>query len=308
MHVKLGLLTACLPQASLTEVAAWASRAGYETLDLAAWPAGSEDPLEPCHIDVAALDAQAATDVRSLLDEHGLGLAALTYFENNLHADLRRRDEINAHLERCIDAAALLGAPTVCTFIGRDVTATVKENMRQAERTFPALAKRAESQGVKLAIENCVMEGWHPDGYPGNLAYSPDLWEWMFDLGLYLTFDPSHALWLGIEPVAALTPYLDRLAHAHAKDTECWPDRRNHFSFFGPAVDRTDPWDGGWWRYRLPGLGEVDWSAYVTALARGGYQGTLAVEHEDPVWEGSQQRVQEGLVLAQHTLAPLLER
>ena len=36
------------------------------------------------------------------------------------------------------------------------------------------------------------MEGWHPDGYPGNLAYSPELWEWMFSLGLKLNFDPSH--------------------------------------------------------------------------------------------------------------------
>ena len=105
-------------------------------------------------------------------------------------------------------------------------------------------------------IENCVMEGWHPDGYPGNLAYSPELWEWMFELGLYLNFDPSHLLWLGIDPVAALRPYVDRVVHAHAKDAETFPEQRNRFGFFGRTATREqDPWDMGWWRYRIPGLG-----------------------------------------------------
>ena len=42
---------------------------------------------------------------------------------------------------------------------------------------------------MKIIIENCVMEGWHPDGYPANLAYSPELWEWLTTkLGLYLNW------------------------------------------------------------------------------------------------------------------------
>ena len=83
------------------------------------------------------------------------------------------------------------------TFIGRDPGRSVAENLREAERVFPPLVDYAGERGVRLMIENCVMEGWHPDGYPGNLAYSPELWEWMFELGLYLNFDPSHLLWLG---------------------------------------------------------------------------------------------------------------
>ena len=105
-------------------------------------------------------------------------------------------------------------------------------------------------------IENCVMEGWHPDGYPGNLAYSPELWEWMFELGLYLNFDPSHLLWLGIDPVEALRPYVDRVAHAHAKDAETFPASATATgSSAGPRRAKQDPWDMGWWRYRIPGLG-----------------------------------------------------
>ena len=83
------------------------------------------------------------------------------------------------------------------------------------------------------------MEGWHPDGYPGNLAYSPELWEWMFALGLKLNFDPSHLMWLGIDPVdRARSPYVAHVAHVQAKDIQCDAERRNRYGFFGKAVGR----------------------------------------------------------------------
>lgn len=301
--MKLGLFTACLPEATLAEVASWAGDAGFQALELAAWPSGLPGPFQTSHVDPQALDERAAEEVRSLLARHGLEVSALAYYENNLHPDPVRRGEINAHLRACIDAAAVLGCPAVGTFIGRDPGATVSENLRAAECLFGALADHAAGSGVKLMIENCVMEGWHPDRYPGNLAYSPELWEWMFELGLYLNYDPSHLIWLGIEPVAALAPYVHRVAQVHAKDVESSPQRRARFGFLGPAVDPSDPWDGGWWRYRLPGLGQLDWRAILATLAGGGFDGVLSVEHEDPEWDGSEERVKEGLLIAQRTLA-----
>jgi sugar phosphate isomerase/epimerase len=152
-----------------------------------------------------------------------------------------------------------------------------------------------------------VMEGWHPDGAPGNLAYSPELWEWMFGLGLYLNFDPSHLLWLGIDPVEALRPYVDRVIHAHAKDAEVFPAERNRYGFFGRLGNREqDPWDMGWWRYRLPGSGEVDFRRYLDTLYEGGFDGVLSVEHEDPIWGGSTEKVLRGLEIGQRNLRPLV--
>jgi sugar phosphate isomerase/epimerase len=238
---------------------------------------------------------------------NGLELSSLAYYDNNLHPDPAEREANITHVRACIDAAAALGGVPVGTFIGRDPGRSVADNLREAERVFPPLVDYADERGVKLMIENCVMEGWHPDGYPGNLAYSPELWEWMFDLGLYLNFDPSHLLWLGIEPVAALRPYVDRVAHAHAKDAETFSDQRNRFGFFGRTATRDeDPWDMGWWRYRLPRLGQVDFPHYVDALYEGGFEGVLSVEHEDPVWGGSPQKVEQGLEIAHRNLRPLL--
>jgi len=303
--MKLGLLTACLPKRPLADIAAWASGHGYEALEVAAWPALGDRPFTATHLDAESYDRD---QVLNLFAEHGLTLSSLAFYDNNLHPDPAEREAINAHVLRCIDAAADLGCPTVGTFVGRHPGLSVRDNLAQAETVFAPLVDRAGERGVKLIIENCVMEGWHPDGYPGNLAYSPELWEWMFSLGLYLNYDPSHLCWIGIDPVAAVRPYVDHIPHAQAKDIELFPDRRNHYGYYGKALTRDDPWDVGWWRYRVPGLGQVDWVRLVDALYEGGFDGVLSVEHEDPVWGGSEDRVEVGLEVAHRTLRPLLVR
>jgi sugar phosphate isomerase/epimerase len=307
--MKLGFLSACMPERSLEDVAAWAGAHGYEALELAAWPTLGDRPFTAAHLKVDnGFDEREAERVLTILDNNGLTLSALAYYDNNLHPDPAERAAIATHVRACVDAAALLGGVPVGTFVGRDPTKSVAENLRDAETTvLPPLVAHAGERGIKLMIENCVMEGWTPDGAPGNLAYSPELWEWMFEQGLYLNFDPSHLLWLGIDPVAAVRPYVDRVIHAHAKDAETFPERRNHYGFFGRLAQReTDPWDMGWWRYRIPGLGEVDFGAYVDALYEGGFDGVLSVEHEDPVWGGTPQKVEQGLRMARRHLRPLI--
>jgi sugar phosphate isomerase/epimerase len=307
--MKLGLLTSCLPGWSLEEIAGWAGQHGYEALELAAWPSVGDRPFTASHVAADRFDGAESERVRAALDSNGLELSALAYYDNNLAPDPTEREVFHVHLRACIDAAAELGGVPVGTFIGRDPGRTVSENLREAERVMPPLVDYAGERGVNLMIENCVMEGWHPDGAPGNLAYSPELWEWMFGLGLYLNFDPSHLLWLGIDPVEALRPYVDRVIHAHAKDAEVFPAERNRFGFFGRLGNREqDPWDMGWWRYRLPGSGEVDFRRYLDTLYEGGFDGVLSVEHEDPIWGGTTEKVLQGLEIGQGNLRPLVVR
>ena len=304
--MKLGFLTACLPELPLADIAAWAETRGYQALEVAVWPSTGSRDFEASHINVADFGREQADEVTALFDRHGLTLSSLAYYENNLHPDLSRRAEIAAHVKRAVDAAALLGVETVGTFIGRHPGLSVKENIALADKELPPLVEYAGERGVKIIIENCVMEGWHPDGYPGNIAYSPELWEWMFSLGLYLNYDPSHLLWLGIDPVTALRPYLDRIPHAQAKDAQLDPRARDRYGFFGKTLEREHPWDEGWWRYRVPGRGDVDWRGVVDALYEGGFTGVLSVEHEDPVWSGTEEKVKQGLDIAYQTLRPLI--
>ena len=305
--MKLGFITACFPSLTLEQVATRAADLGYQALEVAAWPALGDRPFTATHIAAEHLDQAKADDVRALLDKHGLEISALAYYDNNLHPDPTERAAVNAHVRATIDAAALLGVPYTGTFIGRDWTKSVKENMAESREVFRPLTDYAGERGVKVLIENCVMEGWHPDGYPGNLAYSPELWEFMFsELDLYLNYDPSHLTWIGIDPLAVIEPYIDRIPHWQAKDVELFPEKRNRYGWPGKSIERDDPWDVGWWRYRVPGLGQVDWRRIIDKFYELGYDGVCSVEHEDPVWGGTVEKVEIGLRIAAQTLQPLL--
>ncbi len=303
--MKLGFLTACLPTWSLADIAAWAEKTGYEALEIAVWPSTGGRDFEASHLPVASWDQGETERTRALLDQHGLACQSLAYYENNLHPDEARREEIRTHLRSVIDAAQALGVPTVGTFIGRDPSLSVADNLRKGEQILPELVEYAGERDVKIVVENCVMEGWHPDGYPGNLAYSPELWEWMFDLGFYLNWDPSHLTWIGIDPVETILPYADKILHAQAKDVQLDTRARNRCGFFG-TVYKSNPWDMGWWRYRVPGLGDVDWTRVVDRLYEAGFDGVLSVEHEDPLWGGTPEKVLTGLEISYRTLRPLI--
>ena len=304
--MKLGFLTACMPERTLAEVATWAGRNRFAALEVACWPPSTERDFQAAHLDVARFTTADAERTRELMAEHALEISALGYYENNLHHDPDVREAVNNHVKACVDAASLLGVELVGTFIGRDLGKSVSENLVEGRRVLPELLDYAGERGVKLVIENCPMEGWGPDGYPANLAYSPELWEWMFDLGFYLNYDPSHLVWLGIDPVEALKPHVSKVLHMQAKDTQLDPAARNRYSIFGKSVSRDSGWDVGWWRYRVPGLGDVDWRRVIDTLYEGGYSGAVSIEHEDPVWGGSPDRIEAGLRVAQRTLDPLL--
>ena len=303
--MKLGLLTACLPGEPLADIAAWAGGHGYAALEIAAWPDRPGRDWEASHLDVESFGKSDAERVQALLDQHGLSISAVAYYENNLHEDLAVREATHEHLRRCVDAAQLMGVGLVGTFVGRDVSRTVAENLRLAEQVLPPLVEYAAARDVRLVVENCPMEGWHPDGYPANLAYSPELWGWLADLDIWLNYDPSHLVWLGIDPLAAYESHADRVLHVQAKDIEVHPAARDRFGVFGQVLDR-QPWVSGWWRYRIPGLGEVDWGRLIDACYQSGYDGVVSVEHEDPVWSGDPEKVRQGLVVAQRTLGPLI--
>ncbi|MGH3904939.1 MAG: sugar phosphate isomerase/epimerase family protein [Pseudonocardiaceae bacterium] len=303
--MELGFFTDCMPGRDLTSLAAWAARVGFAALEVAAWPA-SQSRDHPSHLNVQNFGTDQAASVLQLFAKHGLTLSAVSYYDNNLHPDQEQRTRNHEHLRACIVAAALLEVPCVGTFIGRDPSRTVTENLVLAQRELPPLVEFAGERAVKLVVENCPMPGWHPDGYPGNLAYSPEQWEWMFSLGLYLNYDPSHLVWLGIDPVRVLREHVDRVLHVQAKDTQVDADSRNRYGVYGQVMNRTNPWELGWWRYRVPGLGDVDWRGVIDTLYEGGYDGVVAIEHEDPVWSGTEERVDQGLEVARRTLAPLL--
>jgi len=301
--VRLGFLSAVMGDRSLEEVVAWAGANGFMAVEIAAWPAGG-DGYAPSHLDLSDL-GRLAEEVPQLLGQHGVQASALAFYANNLDGRPEVRAGYHAHLRRCIDAAAAIGAPAVGTFVGRNPARSIAESLAEAEEVFPPLVAYAAERGVELMVENCVMAEWDPDRQVGNLAHTPELWEWMGGLGLWLNFDPSHLVWQGIDPVAALRGVVPLVRHAHAKDIELFPARRDRTGWGGAVIDPPEH-GADWWRFRMPGLGVVDWRGVLDALAEAGYEGAVSIEHEDPVWSGDPGRVDQGLRYGRATLAALM--
>jgi sugar phosphate isomerase/epimerase len=301
--VKLGLLTAAFPDLTLDEVAAWSSANDYEMLEVACWPSGGGEKRRYAgvtHIDVDALDTGAVKDT---LARHRLEISSLAYYPNNLHPDDAHRKEVNAHLLKVVDAAAELGVPIVGTFIGNDKDRPLPENLERFRRVWPDLVKYAGDKGVKIAIENCPMIfSW--DEWPGgaNLAWSPAIWEEMFeaipDDNFGLNLDPSHLVWLMIDYERAVYDFADRIFHVHAKDLEVRREGLYRHGTFSSGI--------GWQVPRIPGLGEVDWSRYIAALHAIGYDHVVSVEHEDRRFEGDEAAVKRGFVIARNALRPYI--
>jgi sugar phosphate isomerase/epimerase len=301
--VKLGLLTAAFPDLTLDEVATWASANGFEMLEVACWPAGGGEKRRYAgvtHIDVDSLDAD---EVRSTLDRHGLEISSLAYYPNNLHPDDTEREAVNGHLRKVVDAAQALGVGTVGTFVGNDKNRPLPENLQRFREIWPALVSYAGERGVRIAIENCPMI-FSYDEWPGgnNLAWSPAIWDELFsaipDDNFGLNLDPSHLVWLQIDYERAVYDFAPRIFHAHAKDLEIRRDGLYRHGTFSSGI--------GWQVPRIPGLGEVDWSRFVAALYAIGYDHVLSVEHEDRKFEGTQELVERGFLIARNTLAPLI--
>ncbi|EIV96316.1 sugar phosphate isomerase/epimerase [Frankia sp. QA3] len=306
--MKLGFLTDCLPDLSLARIASWARETGYDSLEIAAWPPDHRgDHPHACHLDVTDRGGESIRETARILERYGLTASGIGFYGNNLHASEWERERSHAQVRWCVDAAKSLEVPYVNTFIGRDVTLSEEDNLKLAERVLPPLADYADRHGVTLTTENCPMGSWHPDGYLGNLAHSPQLWRWAAEkLGFRLNYDPSHLLVLGIDPVLALRENLGLVAHVQAKDTEIDALARARQGIHGLVRRADEPAKPGWWRYRVPGRGDLDWRRIIDVLDEGGYDGAVVVEHEDPVWSGSVERVERGLRVAYGTLRPLV--
>jgi sugar phosphate isomerase/epimerase len=301
--MKLGLLTAAFPDLTLDEVAGWASSEGFEMLEVACWPSSGGERRRyagVCHVDVESLDAEA---VHTIFERTGLEISALAYYPNNLDTDLDAREAANRHLRKVVDAAQALGVAVVGTFVGRDQTRTVSENLDAFRTVWPPLVEYAGERGVTIAIENCPMI-FSDDEWPGgnNLAYSPAIWDELFAIvpseNFGLNLDPSHLVWLQIDYERVVRDYASRIVHVHAKDLEIDRDGLYRHGTFSGGI--------GWQVPRLPGLGEVRWDRFIAALYAAGYDHVVSIEHEDRTFEGTEELVKRGFLISRDVLRPYL--
>jgi sugar phosphate isomerase/epimerase len=295
--MKLGIVSAIYDGFTFEEMIDSASENGYECVEVACWPQGKAERRYAgvSHINVDDTSKKYVSYVQKYCSDRHIRISSLAFYPNTMDGDLEKRKANIDHLKKVIHMSALLGVNLVTTFIGRDQTKTAEENLEIFKQVWPPIIRYAEKQGVKVAIENCPML-FGPDQWPGgqNLFTSPKLWREMFRLlpsdNFGINFDPSHFIWQQMDYIKPIYEFRDKIFHVHFKDIKLYPERLDEVGVMAYPLEYMSP--------KLPGLGDVNWGKFVSALNEIGYNGFACVEVEDRSFEGSRERILDSVRLS----------
>lgn len=299
--MKLGFVSAILDGYSYEEMMATAKEIGYQCVEVACWP---EAKAERRYAGVAHINCEKvieddsyAQHVLTVAKDNGVEISSLAFYPNTLDPDLKKRHDNVEHLKNVIRASHKLGINMVTTFIGRDQNRNFEDNLLIVKEVWPEILNLAKELGVKVAIENCPML-FGPDQWPGgqNLMTTPHNWRKIFEIldydNLGINYDPSHFVWQMIDYVEPVYEFKNRIFHVHFKDLKVIKSKLNQVGILAYPLDFMAP--------KLPGLGDVNFSRFVSALTDIGYNGYACVEVEDRAFEDTKERILDSLKLSYH--------
>lgn len=303
MTMKLGFVSAILPELSLGQLLAFAAAQRFACVEIMCWPVGKAERkfAGVTHIDVTDLTSARADDIHSLCTKHNVSISGLGYYPNPLDPNPEVAKKAVEHLKRVIRGAEILGLPVVNTFVGRDWSKSVDDNWPRFLKTWKPLIAFAEDHNVKIGIENCPML-FTADEWPGgkNLATTPVIWRRMFNdipsRNFGLNYDPSHLVLQHMDPASPLQEFQDKFFHLHAKDVKLSSQRLNEVGVFAHPLE--------WHRPRIPGYGEMDWMRYMGALMETRYRGPICIEVEDDTFGKTLEGRKAAIQVARNVLEP----
>ena len=301
--MKFGLLTAILDGWSFEEAVDTAAEMGFECLEVACWPAGKAERRYAgvSHIDAERVlaDDEYAKYVKDYVEKKGMTISSLAFYPNTMDPDLAKRAAAIEHLKALIKASDKLGVGMVTTFIGRDQHKTVEENIELFKEIWPGLIKLAEDNNVKVAIENCPML-FGADQWPGgqNLMCTPAIFRSLFEIipspNFGLNFDPSHYVWQQLDYIKTIYEFKDRIFHVHFKDIKLYPEKLAECGVLAYPLDYMSP--------KIPGLGDVNWAAFISALNDIRFNGCAVIEVEDKAFESCREDILKSIRQSKHYL------
>lgn len=303
--LELGFVSAILAEKSFEEVIDFASSNQFSCVELMCWPKGKAERRYAgvTHIDVDEIDESTIAHIKNYLQTKNISISGLGYYPNPLEEDIERATFFLEHLKKIIKTASLLGVSVVNTFIGRDHSKSVEDNLKIFEERWPPIIQFAEEHDINIGIENCPML-FTRDEWPGgkNLAFSPAIWRKMFEIipspNFGLNYDPSHLVWMQMDEIQPIYEFKDRLHHIHLKDVKVYRDKLNQVGILAYPLDYHSP--------KIPGLGDVKWRDFFSALTSVKYRGPVCIEVEDKAFEGSEEDIQTAILTARNYLSQFL--
>lgn len=295
--MKLGLVSAILDSCSYEEMIDIVAENGLDCVEVACWPVGKSERRYAgvSHINVDELDDEKCKYIIKYAADKGVEISSLAYYPNTMDPDIKKCVTHIEHLYKLIDAASRLGVNMITTFIGRDPNKNVEENLEIVKKVWPPILKYAEQIGVKIGIENCPML-FTNDEWPGgqNLMTTPSNWRRVFEIldseNIGINYDPSHFIWQQIDYIKPIYEFKDKIFHVHYKDIKVYKEKLNDVGIMATPLEYMSP--------KLPGLGDVKWGEYVSALTDIGYNGYTCIEIEDKAFEGDIEKVKKSIELS----------
>ena len=292
--MKIGLVSAILPTLTFEELIDYSQKVGFKCVEVCCWPKGkaARRYAGVTHIDTNGLTKEKMEYYLKYAKDRDVAISSLGYYPNALDPDKEAAKVSIDHINELIDVSAEMGVNMVTTFIGRDKTKNVEDNLDLFKTVWTPIIAHAEDKKVRIAIENCPML-YTANEWPGgnNLACSPYIWHKMFEMipsdYFGLNFDPSHPYLTHSSYIKPLYDFKDKIFHIHFKDIKIYQEKLDEYGVFSyPAL---------WHSPKLPGLGGVDFAAFCSALNDIRYDGPACIEVEDKAFEGSLDDVKRGI-------------
>ncbi len=212
------------------------------------------------------------------IGDRDITISTIDMFGNPLEDGDIDRETLQG-LKDCIDNAHHFGATCIGGFTGRLRNRPLPESLPRYKQVWSDLAKRAADKGIRIAFENCSMDGnWATGDW--NIAHNPDAWEMMFnetpDDNIGLEWEPAHQLVYLIDPMPQIRKWGHKFFHVHGKDaTIRWEVIREH-GVYGKEK---------FLFHRTPGFGDSNWVDVISELRLAGYAGSIDIEGwHDPVY------------------------
>jgi len=304
--LDLGFVSAILPNKSLDEVLAFAQKEHFACVEVMCWPSENADTRRYAgvsHITVDALSHNELLALKDKLANQPVKISALGYYPNPMDPDEKQASFYRNHIKKVIKAASILGIGNVNTFVGRDFTKNIDYNISKFKEVWPEIIDLADSLNIKIGIENCPMF-FSDDEWPGgkNLATTPKIWDQLFSIipsnNFGLNYDPSHMVWQMMDYLYPIYAYKEKLHHIHLKDVKVYHDKLNQVGILANPLEYHSP--------KIPGLGDINWGSFISALNDVRYRGPIVIEVEDKAYEGSDEDIVKAIRSARNHLNQFL--
>jgi sugar phosphate isomerase/epimerase len=292
---RVGLVVEAFADRPLVDVMDWLVREVPEITDLEIGTGGYA-PTGHCDMHVLLRDAAERRDWYGEITTRGLRIGALNVWGNPLHPDPEIAKKHASDLRDTIRLAAELDVDRVIALAGCPAGTPgdrtphfsgggwlpylegVYEGQweERVEPYWSALATFAQREHPELLV--CL------ELHPGTVVYNVETFERLASLGTSIAanIDPSHFLWMGMDPLAVVEHIGGRVGHCHGKDV----------AFSGRNLALNGLLDRRWprppdampWNFAVVGRGkdEAWWRRFVAAAIAHGDIHTIAIEHEDP--------------------------